>query len=269
VETSILQLGIACVAALAAGVIDAIAGGGGLLTVPTLLAVGLPPHLAIGTNKGQSVFGSAAALFRYHRSGLLTPGLAKVNFPLGLLGSALGAQLVLLLAPSALRPVVLVMLVVAAVVMMMPRPSQPKARPVWMVYLAVFVIAAYDGFFGPGTGTFLLIAFMLLAGHTVTRATADAKTVNFASNIAALALFAWKGAVLWKIALPMAAFQMIGGYVGAHLAIKGGDKFIRRVVVGVVLALSLKVAFDFARQQREAQSMRQHVMPRTFENARG
>jgi hypothetical protein len=105
-------------------------------------------------------------------------------------------------------------------------------------------IGAYDGFFGPGTGTFLIVAFSGLLGDGLARASASAKVVNFASNLAALALFAARGAVVWRIALPMAAAQLAGGWLGAHLAVRGGDTLVRRVVVAVALALAGKLAWD-------------------------
>jgi uncharacterized protein len=237
--------------ALLAGVVDAIAGGGGLLTVPAILWAGLPPHLALGTNKGQSVFGSFAALARFSRSGLVDGRRARLTFPLGLLGSLAGAALVLQVPPDALRPVVLTLLAAAALFVGLRRPSParpddappPAAGPLVPAAIALG-IGAYDGFFGPGTGTFLIVAFAGLLGDRLGQASASAKVVNFASNLAALLLFAWRGVVVWQVALPMAAAQLAGGWVGAHLAIRRGDGLIRRVVVGVALALAAKLAWD-------------------------
>jgi hypothetical protein len=251
-DATLLQVSLLFLAALVAGTVDAIAGGGGLITLPALLAVGLPPHQALGTNKGQSVFGSFAALFRFWRAGLVDPARARLTFPAGLLGSALGALLVLRLRPETLRPLVLVLLVAVAGFLLIrrpePRPGQlapaghPRARAV--AALLALVIGAYDGFFGPGTGTFLIVGAVALLGDGMARASAAAKVVNFASNLAAVATFAAKGTVLWRLALPMAAAQLLGGYIGAHLAIRGGDKVVRRVVLGVVAALVVKIGRD-------------------------
>ncbi|HEX9241830.1 MAG TPA: TSUP family transporter [Anaeromyxobacter sp.] len=237
--------------ALVAGTIDAIAGGGGLVTLPVLLAAGLPPHLALGTNKGQSVFGSFAALVRYSRAGLVDPGRAKLTFPLGAAGSLAGAALVLAVPPGALRPVVLVLLACAALFMGLRRGSPvrledapPPRHGLILAAGAAALIGAYDGFFGPGTGTFLIVAFVALLGLGVSHASAEAKVVNFASNLAALVLFAARGTVLWRVALPMAAAQLAGGWLGAHLAVRRGDALVRRVVVGVALALAAKLAWD-------------------------
>lgn len=246
-----LQLVLLCLAALTAGVVDAIAGGGGLVTLPAILATGLPPHIALGTNKGQSVFGSGAAMVRFWRAGLVRGQLAAITFPLGLMGSLLGAGLVLLMRPEVLKPLVLTLLVVVALFLAFrrgpvagERPEPPRRRLLTLGALIALVIGTYDGFFGPGTGTFLIIAFSGLLGHGMTRASADAKVVNFASNLAAVSLFAMRGVVLWHVALPMAAAQFTGAWIGAHLAVRGGDRLVRKVVLGVVVALVLKLGRD-------------------------
>jgi len=239
--------------ALLAGLVDAIAGGGGLLTVPALLGAGLPPHLALGTNKGQSVFGTFAATLRFAKAGLIPGERVRIGFPLGLLGSLAGAALVLQVPPAALRPVVLVLLTGAALFVGLRRAGAeargsgagPRRRGGRATFgLIALVIGAYDGFFGPGTGTFLIVASVALLGDGMAEASASAKVVNLASNLAAFGLFAWRGLVLWKVALPMAAAQWCGGWLGAHLAVRRGDALVRRVVVVVSLALAAKVAWD-------------------------
>jgi uncharacterized membrane protein YfcA len=236
------------VVAAIAGTVDAIGGGGGVLTVPALLAVGLPPHLALGTNKGQSVFGSTASLVRYARSGLIPWKRARWLFPLGLAGSLLGARLVLFIRPEVLRPVILILLVAVAAFLtfrrMPPGTAEPSLRRQRVALLCALLIGAYDGFFGPGTGTFLIVAFVGVLGLSLPQASAEAKVVNCASNLAALSLFWGSGVVVWTVALPMAAAQMVAGTVGAHLAIRGGDRWVRRVVLGVVLVLVAKLAWD-------------------------
>jgi len=237
--------------ALVAGTVDAIGGGGGLLTVPALLWAGLPPHAALGTNKGQSVFGSFAALARFARAGLVDPARAKVTFPLGLAGSLAGAALVLAVPASALRPAVIALLALAALFVGLRRapPARLEDAPARRGALAIagaiaLAVGAYDGFFGPGTGTFLIVGFVALLGDGLAHASAGAKVVNFASNLAAVALFAAKGTVVWRLALPMAACQLAGGWLGAHLAIKRGDALVRRVVVAVAVAAAAKLAWD-------------------------
>ncbi len=236
--------------AFVAGTVDAIAGGGGLLTLPALLFAGLPPHLALGTNKGQSVFGSFAAMVRFAHGGLVDRRRAAITFPLGLVGSLAGAALVLAVPPRALRAAVLGLLVAAAAFMALRRtprspqgPERRAGRPV-LAGAAALAISAYDGFFGPGTGTFLIVAFVALLGDELTRASAAAKVVNFASNLAALALFASRGVVAWRIALPMAGAQFLGGWLGAHLTLRRGDALVRRAAVVTALALAARLAWD-------------------------
>ena len=250
-DPTLVQIALLASVALVAGTVDAIAGGGGLVTVPALLAAGLPPHLALGTNKGQSVFGSFAALVRFSHAGLVHGGRARLTFPLGALGSLAGAALVLAVPPTVLRPVVLALLAGAALFVGLRRGAPPRlddAPPprhaVARAAGAAALIGAYDGFFGPGTGTFLIVAFVALLGLGLAHASAEAKVVNFASNLAALVVFAVRGTVLWRIAIPMAAAQLAGGWLGAHLAIRRGDALVRRVVVAVALALSVKLAWD-------------------------
>jgi uncharacterized protein len=244
------QLGVLCIVSFVAGTIDAIAGGGGLITLPALLSVGLSPHLALGTNKGQSIWGTSAATVAYFRAGRLDRQRAMVTFPIALVGSLLGASLVMLVAPSTLRPIVLVLLVIVAAALALrrglpvplSRPSESRAR---LIGAAIaLVLGAYDGFFGPGTGTFLIVAFVMLLGETMTDASADAKVANLASNLAAMLLFARRGLILWSIALPMALAQIAGGSLGARLAVRGGDRIVRSVLLAVVLGLSAKLARD-------------------------
>lgn len=253
---STTQLVLLALAALFAGTVDAIAGGGGLVTVPALLAVGLPPHVALGTNKGQSVWGALSALVSFWRAGSVDRARARVTFPFGLLGSFGGAALVLLMPPDALRPLVLVLLVAVAAILTFRRPGAratespgvpvAPAPPHAMLVAGIvaLLIGAYDGFFGPGTGTFLIAAFTLLLGVPLVRASGDAKVVNFASNLAAVLIFARRGVVLWSVAIPMALAQMVGGVIGTSFAVRGGDKVVRRVVLAVVAALVVKITRD-------------------------
>jgi uncharacterized membrane protein YfcA len=251
VDLSAAEIAALCGASLLAGAVDAIGGGGGLITVPALLAVGMPPHVALATNKGQSVFGSFSALIRYAHAGLVDRVAARVAFPLALGASALGAMLARSLRASILGPTILVLLVAAALAVTFARPAEAargsvgsSRRVLVVMALGAVLIGAYDGFFGPGAGTLWIALYVGLAGLPLARATADAKVVNFASNLAALVIFAHGGLVLWKAAVPMAVSQVFGGFLGAHLAVRRGDRFIRMVVLIVAGALVLKVAHD-------------------------
>jgi uncharacterized membrane protein YfcA len=258
-QVTATQVALLCGATFFAGAVDAIAGGGGLITVPALLAVGLPPHYALGTNKGQSCFGSFAAWMRYRHAGLVDGRTAKISFPVGVAASVSGAGLALLLRPDVLRPVVLVLLLAAAGVIGFARPRPEQTSPESAGPAAAGVIAAialvlglYDGFFGPGTGTFIIAAYVAFVHLPLPRASANAKVLNFASNVAALAVFAMGGKVLWAVAAPMAIANLAGGFTGAHLAVRRGAGLIRRIAILVAVALVVKVARDFYLQQHAA-----------------
>ncbi len=235
--------------ALVAGVIDAIAGGGGLLTLPALLHAGLPPHVALGTNKGQSVFGSGAALLRFARAGQLAPRRSAASFAAGFAGSAAGAVIVSYVDARALEPLVIGLLVAAAVLVMVPRRTgaAPPRRPLAIAVALALAIGFYDGFFGPGTGTLLIVGFMWLLAEAPAAASANAKVVNFASNLAAVIAFAASGMVMWSVSLPMAAGQFIGGLVGAHIVLTRGGTIVRVAAVAVALALVAKLSVDLLR----------------------
>ncbi len=236
------------VTAFFAGTVDAIAGGGGLITVPALLMTNLPTHVALGTNKGQSVWGSGAALITFWRAGAVDRKQALITFPLGFVGSVIGAEVVIqLIDKDSLRPIVIGMLIAAACLLVIRKPAAKTEQVRGYLTIAgalALVIGAYDGFFGPGTGTFLIVGFVALCGKPMTSATADAKVVNFASNLAALTAFAWEGSVEWKVALPMAGGQLLGGALGARLALKGGAKLIRIAVLVVSGALVIRLVID-------------------------
>lgn len=236
--------------AFAAGLVDSIAGGGGLITVPALLAAGLPPQIALATNKGQASFGAVSSFVSFWIRGGIDRSRAPLGFVCGVLGSLAGARVLLLVRPEPLKPVVLGLLLFAAAVVAWPRkPTSGRARARAMPALVpvTFALGFYDGFFGPGVGSMLIVAFVLLFGDSLTRASGNAKVVNLASNLAALALFAAKGAVAWRIALPMAGANAAGAFLGARLAVRRGDRFVRAVVLTVVVVLVVKMALDLAR----------------------
>ncbi len=245
-----LTIALLTVASLGAGMVDAIAGGGGLITVPALLAAGLPPHFVLGTNKAQSVWGSSSALVAFWRAGRVDRKQAVFTFPLGLAGALVGAGLVTMIDKDALRPIVIAMLIGAALLLVVRKPTrdQDAQKPRrWIAALLALSIGAYDGFFGPGTGTFLIVGFVALCGRSLVHASADAKVVNFASNLASVAVFASSGYVLWSVALPMAAGQLVGALLGARLAMRGGDRIVRRLVLAVSGALIIKLIYELLR----------------------
>jgi uncharacterized membrane protein YfcA len=237
-------------AAFFAGLVDAIGGGGGLITVPALLAFGFSPHAVLATNKGQASLGAATSLATFLRRG----GVDRARIPWGLasgfIGSLLGARLVLSIPPAPLRPLVLVLLGAAAVVMLLRErllgARVPAAGNKWGVAARGIAMGTYDGFFGPGTGTLLIAGFVHFFADSPTRASGNAKVINFASNVAALMVFQWRGTILWKIALPMGVANVVGANIGARLALRHGDRTVRVVVLLVVAAVAIKVIFDLA-----------------------
>ncbi|MGI9110149.1 MAG: TSUP family transporter [Opitutales bacterium] len=230
------------------GFIDSIAGGGGLITVPALLAAGLPPQLALGTNKAQSSVGTIVAVTRYARGGLIDWPQVRGAVLISFLSSAVGAWAVSLLSNDFLRSVVpWLLLSIVAYVTLSPKLGENGGPARWSASLFGFIFGTtlgfYDGFFGPGTGAFWTIATVTLLGLELRRATAYTKSVNLASNLGSLVVFAWKGAVLLPVAAAMIAGQLIGTYLGSGLVLTRGAPLIRRVflvvVVGIILRLVL------------------------------
>jgi len=223
---------------LLAGLVDSVAGGGGLLTVPALLGLGLEPAVALGTNKLQATFGSFAASRAHHLSGNIDWREARPGVALSFAGAALGTWAVQLLDPGLLgRLVPFLLLGIFLFILFSPRVGANDARarlsrPVFYA-LAGLGIGFYDGFLGPGTGTFWALAFVLGRGFNLARATAYTKVMNFTSNIVSLLVFAAGGKVLGLLALPMAAGQALGAHLGSLLVIRRGAGFVRPVFLGV------------------------------------
>ncbi len=244
-------LALLVTAALGAGFVDAIAGGGGLLTVPALMAAHLPPQMALGTNKGQSTFGAVSSAVSFWRRGAVDRKRTPRAFVGGLVGAICGVSLLLRMRPEPLRPIIIALLVAAAVfVAVRPRVAaaglSANARP-YALAAVTFSLGLYDGFFGPGVGTMLIVAFTIIYGESITSASANAKVVNLASNLASLAIFAWNDRVVWSIALPMAGANAIGAWLGARMALKHGDRYVRAVLFVVVFALVIKLSVDALR----------------------
>jgi len=217
--------------------------------VPSLLAAGLDPHFALGTNKGQSSFGALASAAGFWRKNELHKERAPISFVAAAIGAVLGALAQLAIDPRRLKPLVLILLVLAAIVILLRPHARVRslAHPTILLALIAAAIGAYDGFFGPGTGSISILAFTAFFGDSMTRASGNSKILNLASNLASLATFAIRGTILWGLAIPMAAANALGAWTGAHVAIARGDKFVRAVVIAVVLALVAKLAWDLLR----------------------
>ena len=236
-------------AALGAGFIDSIAGGGGLISVPALLAVGLPPQMALGTNKAQSTWGTLTAVIRYHRAGLIRWSDMRWPIALTFLFSLVGTWTVTQISNEWLRAIVpWLLLGIALYTLFSPRMGQREvqARLQPLAFALIFgtAIGFYDGFFGPGTGSFWTIACISLLGLELKRATAYTKVVNLTSNAASLLVFLFAGLIRFDIALVMMGGQLIGARLGSGLVIRHGAPFIRIIFLGVVLALVAKLLWD-------------------------
>ena len=239
-------LGLLVLIAGVAGCIDAIAGGGGLLTLPALLWAGLPPVEALATNKLQGSFGTASATLRFLRHGAIDLRALGPAAVLTLLGSAGGSWLVSRIDPGALTHLLPALLVAFALYFLFsPRvgdlPSRQRLGLTAFGLLAGASIGFYDGFFGPGTGSFFALAFVALLGYDLRGATAGSKLLNFASNAAALLVFALGGQVAWTVGLAMAVGQWTGAWLGAHLVIRHGARLVRPLLVAVSLLLSIRL----------------------------
>jgi uncharacterized membrane protein YfcA len=236
-------------AGLSAGFIDAIAGGGGLISVPALLAAGLPPQIALGTNKMQSTWGTLIAVRKYAKAGLVSWRQVRLTVLVTFVFACLGTWTVMRVSNEVLTKIVPWMLLAIAIyVLLSPGLGRTAAKA--RLGLAAFACVAggslgfYDGFFGPGTGTFWTMACISLLGLELARATAFTKVVNLTSNMAALLVFVISDRVHYPIAGAMIAGQLIGGRLGAHMAIKHGAGFIRMIFITVVFAMAAKLLCD-------------------------
>lgn len=248
-----MELLIVSLASLLAGFVDAIVGGGGLILVPALFAVFPTTHPAtlFGTNKGASVWGTAVATSQYARRVRLRWAALLPAAAAGFAAALGGAWLVTVMDPGFLRKslpfVLLAVLAYTLVKKDLGRHHTPHLSGAAETLAACgigAVVGFYDGFFGPGTGSFLVFLFVRWLGYDFLHASASAKLINTATNVAAVALFAWKGHVWWHFALIMAAANVTGSLLGTRLALRHGSGFVRGVFIAVVSALILKTGFD-------------------------
>ena len=226
---------------------DGVAGGGGIISVPTYFLAGLPVHLALGTNKLSSSIGTAVSAARFIRGGYVDWKLAVPSVALALYGAHLGTRLQLALDETYLKWLLLIVLPIVAVVVLRQKklPEEagdvPPGRRTAIVLAASFVVGAYDGFYGPGTGTFLVLIYCGLAKMDLRTASGNVKLVNLASNIGALATSLMSGKVFLVLGLIGALASVAGHYIGSGLAIKNGSKIVRPVILGVLILLAIKV----------------------------
>ena len=238
-----------------AAFLDSAAGGGALISLPAYMLAGFPPHVCSATNKVSAGISALFSTARYVKSGKVLWRPVIFACVGALIGSAVGAKVALLLDEALLLTIMLIALPVVGIVLIASQFRKPKEGEVeqklpdkWVPLVSLVVglaVGFYDGFFGPGAGTFLIFAFNGLLGMELIMAAGSARTVNFASNVASVITYAMGGKVLWMVGLPAAIFSTAGGQLGTYFAMKKGAKFIRPLMIVVVVCLISKVAFDF------------------------
>jgi hypothetical protein len=242
-------LGLMFVTGLAAGFVDSIAGGGGLITLPVILSLGLPPQFALGTNKLQAAFGSGSAAWHYAHAKIVSVRECGRGVVFTVIGALAGTLLVQRLDPATLKQIIPVALIaIALYVFFKPQLGaadiHPRMAPRRFYTMAGLGLGFYDGFIGPGTGTFWTMALMLGLGFNLTKATGYTKVMNLASNLTSLVFFALAGQVYLAAGIVMGVGQLLGARLGAGMVVTRGTRFIRPVFLMAVLAVTLKLLYD-------------------------
>jgi uncharacterized membrane protein YfcA len=242
-----------CLAAFAAGFIDAIVGGGGLIQTPLglILLPNLPVSTVIGTLKIPAFSGTAFAAFQYMKKVVIQWKLLLIMMVLAVPSAVLGSTLLIYVSNDFMKPLLLVVLSLLLIYtyvkknfgQQVVKEHSPKTQIFYAVSISM-IVGFYDGFIGPGTGSFLVVAFIALMGFDFLQASANAKMVNLATNFGSIGLFVIKGKIIWSIALPMAASNAFGGWLGAKLAINKGNGFIRVFFLVVVMCTLIRFAYD-------------------------
>ncbi len=249
-ELSVPMVLIVVVGVFLASFMDGVAGGGGIISVPTYFLAGLPSHLALGTNKLSSCIGTAVSTGRFIRGGYVNWKLGVPSIALALLGAGLGTKLQLMVDERVLQYLLLAVLPVVAAVVLRQRtlPEEPgdiaPGRQAAIVLAAALIVGAYDGFYGPGTGTFLVLIFCTLGKLDVRTASGNVKLVNLSSNMGALATSLWNGKVFLALGLIGAVASIAGHWLGSGLAIKDGSKIVKPAILVVLMLLAVKVIAD-------------------------
>lgn len=241
---------IVCPLVFLAGFIDAIAGGGGLISLPAYLIAGLPPHAAIGTNKFSSCCGTAVSTWHYARSSFIKWPDVLPAVIMALLGSALGARLALLVGAEVFKMVMLVVIPITACYVLRPhsldgnRAPYSKVKTACIISLLALIIGVYDGFYGPGTGTFLMLLLTALAHIDLNQAAGTTKAINLSTNVAALAVFLWHDVVWIPLALVAAIFGIAGNYIGARYFTRKESRIARPVIIFVLTIFYVKLLLE-------------------------
>ena len=240
-----------CVVGFLAAFVDSIAGGGGLISVPAYFMIGFPPHFTLGTNKFSATCGSLVSTLKFAKSGKTDNNILKVLLPFSLLGAAAGVYVVLLVDSAVLKPVVLVMILGVGLYSFFAKSvglednftgTTKKTLTIGAIF--AFVMGFYDGFFGPGAGSFIIFGLIKLYGFDFVRASGNAKAMNFVSNITSLIMFAIGGKIHYIMGIPMAIFMVFGASVGSKLAISKGAKIIRPIFIIMSLGVAAKMVYE-------------------------
>ena len=249
-ETTLIQFLIVCPLVFLAGFVDAVAGGGGLISLPAYLIAGFPPHFAIGTNKLSSAMGTTLATARYAKDGYIPWKQALLCVVFALTGSACGANLALLLDAYIFKILMLIILPATAVYVFKSKALVHEKEPLsftktTLISCAVaLIIGVYDGFYGPGTGTFLILLLTALAHMSLTSANGTAKVINLSTNLAALTVFIVNAKVMFAVGLTAGLFSLAGNYMGTRYFEKGGAKSVRPVMILVLTIFFIKVLYE-------------------------
>ncbi len=240
---------IVCPLVFLAGLVDAIGGGGGLISLPAYLIAGLPPHMAVATNKMSATFGTVLATARFIKAGLVNFRLAVPAVIAAIVGSSIGANILLVVPAEAMNYVLIIILPVSAFLVLNKKLFHDRGsdrivlnrRTYLTATTAALIVGIYDGFYGPGTGTFLIIAFTVFAKLDIKTSNAQAKIINLTTNLTALVILLINGKVLLTLGIVAAACNMAGGYIGAGLAMTKGSTLTKVCIIGVLFLLALKV----------------------------
>lgn len=240
-----------CIAGFLAAAVDAIAGGGGIISLPAILATGIPPHFALGTNKFASTCGSLTSSFRFARSKKVHFPLVKYQIPCTAVGAALGVYTALRIDEGFLNWFIVVMIFAVAIYTTFKKDFGANGnfkglnrKNFSIGLLFAFGLGFYDGFFGPGAGSFLIFLFISIFGFDFTLAAGNSKVLNFTSNVVSLVLFAISGKIIYLVAIPMALSMILGAYVGSHIAIKNGAKVIKPIFITIAVLLIVKLIWQ-------------------------
>ena len=244
---------LCCLAYFLAGIVDSVSGGGGLITIPALLATGVPVHYITGTNQCAAWIGSGAAAYQYMKNGGVHLRSAVFTLPFAVLGSYLGARLNLLVPEQALKMFMLVTVPVLAVFILANRRIGEDNRiaeksPVQVALRSAvigLVLGGYQGFYGPGSGLFFILAYAALLKLDLVRAAGNTRFVIAVCSVTSVLTYALSGAVLWDLSVAAAVFYTAGSYLGASLAIRKGARIIRPMMILVIALLLVKLAVDF------------------------